>query len=243
MEPLPHEPARPAGPATAQQQQPPPRAFTQGVGTVFQFAGVLLFLGFMFVCCGSSFLSKDVAERKDWAGIGWGEWTDVSDPAHPVARAAYPANRALAVCVAVGTFLGIAVAGLGLGLQAENRAAPAGAIAVTGFAVAFWTVHLVFFVQKLHSPVFSVLASALLLVSAVLAVLAVGAWREMRRDPPPRGHEVLPADYKVPYSHFHQDPPEVRLAQEMEERRQRLLIQQKELEALEERIRRHKNDA
>jgi hypothetical protein len=98
-------------------------------------------------------------------------------------------------------------------------------------------------VQKLHSTVFSLLASALLLVSTTLAALAVGACWEMRRHPPPRGHEVLPADYKVPYSHFHPDPPEVRLAREMDERRQRLLVQQKELEALEERIRRHKNDA
>jgi hypothetical protein len=160
-----------------------------------------------------------------------------------VARAAYPANRAVAVCVAVGTFLGVALAGLGLGLQAQQRAAPGGSIVVTAFAVAFWAVHAVFFVQKLHSPVFSVLASALLLVSGMLGALAVGAWREMRRHPPPRGLEVLPADYKVPYSHFHADPPEVRLAREMEDRRQRLLVQQKELEALEERIRRHKNDA
>src|SRR3954452_1347701 len=89
-------------------QSPPPRAFTQGVGTVFQFTGVLLFVGFMFVCCASSFLSKDVAERKDWTGIGWGQSTDTTDPAHPLPRAAYPANRAVAVCVAVGAFLGIA---------------------------------------------------------------------------------------------------------------------------------------
>ena len=40
----------------------------------------------------------------------------------------------------------------------------------------------------------------------------MAALREMRRDPPPRGMEVLPKDYKVPYSHYHEDPPEVRLA-------------------------------
>ena len=84
-------------PAPAAPGNGPPRAFTQGVGTVFQFAGVLLFVAFLFVCCASSFLSKDVAERKDWEGIGWGQWTDTSDPTHPVQRAAYPANRAVAV--------------------------------------------------------------------------------------------------------------------------------------------------
>ena len=39
----------------------PPRAFTQGVGLVFQWLGVVMFLAFMFVCCSSGLLSKDVA--------------------------------------------------------------------------------------------------------------------------------------------------------------------------------------
>jgi hypothetical protein len=70
-----------------------------------------------------------------------------------------------------------------------------------------------------------------------LLALAVGALREMRRDPPPAGLEVLPKDYKVPYSHYHQDPPEVRLARELEQRRERLAVQQKELEMLEGKLR------
>jgi hypothetical protein len=60
----------------------------------------------------------------------------------------------------------------------------------------------------------------------------------MKSNPPPPGHEILPADYKVPYSHYHVDPPEVRLAAELEQRRQRLAVQQKELEMLEERLKR-----
>ena len=71
-----------------------------------------------------------------------------------------------------------------------------------------------------------------------MLALAVGALREMLGNPPPSGHELLPLDYKVPYSHLHADPPEVRLARELEERRQRLAVQQKELEMLEEKIRR-----
>ena len=58
----------------------------------------------------------------------------------------------------------------------------------------------------------------------------------MRRNPPPAGFEILPADYKVPYSHMHQDPPEVRLARELEQRRQKLEVQQKELEMLEQKL-------
>jgi hypothetical protein len=60
----------------------------------------------------------------------------------------------------------------------------------------------------------------------------------MRRDPPPADMEILPADYKVPYSHYHEDPPEVRLAAELEQRRRRLAVQQKELEMLEEKLKR-----
>ena len=230
-EPLATDPAPDAGP-------PPPRAFTQGVGTVFQFSGVLLFLTLMAVCCGSSFLSKSVAQRKDWEGVGWGRYTDSSDPAKPVVRATYSANRATTLGVTVGCFLGIALAGLGLGLQAQNRAAPAGAVAVAGLGVVFWAVQFVFVVQNLRSVVLGVIAFGLLALFGGLCALAVGAWREMRRDPPPAGLEVLPKDYKVPYSHYHEDPPEVRLARELEQRRERLAVQQKELEMLEGKLRR-----
>jgi hypothetical protein len=60
----------------------------------------------------------------------------------------------------------------------------------------------------------------------------------MRRNPPPPGHEILPPDFKVPYSHLHEDPPEVRLARELDQRREKLAVQQKELEMLEARLRR-----
>jgi hypothetical protein len=62
--------------------------------------------------------------------------------------------------------------------------------------------------------------------------LAIQAFREMRKNPPPAGHDVLPPGYKIPYSHYHADPPEVRLAAELAQRRERLAVQQKELEAL-----------
>ena len=52
----------------------------------------------------------------------------------------------------------------------------------------------------------------------------------------------LPPDYKVPYSHYHPDPPEVRLAAELARRKERLAVQQKELELLEEKLRRRIDD-
>ena len=48
---------------------PPPRAFTQGVGTVFQFAGGILFIALSLTCCGSGLLLKGTAEREDLTRI------------------------------------------------------------------------------------------------------------------------------------------------------------------------------
>jgi hypothetical protein len=210
---------------------PPPRAFTQGVGTVYQFVGVTLFVLSMCVCCGSSLLSKNVAQRSDLAAVGWTiPW--------PGGQALYSAQRAITVSVLLAVFFGIALAGIGLGLQAQSRTAPYGATAVTTFATLFWTVQALFFATTVGSVTATAGTAALAIGFAVLTAFAFAAAREMRRDPPPPQHEVLPADYQVPYSHLHQDPPEVRLARDLEQRRERLAVQQKELEMLEARLRR-----
>lgn len=220
-------PAEPSSTTT----MPPPRAFTQGVGTVYQFVGVTLFILSMVVCCGSSLLSKNVAERSDLMTIGW------TIPL-PGGDAFYSAQRAVTVSVLLAVFFGIALAGLGLGLQAQGRKAPYGAITVTLFATVFWTIQAWFFAQTLRSPPFALGMASLAIGFAILTAFAFAAAREMRSNPPPPDHEVLPLDYKVPYSHLHQDPPEVRLARDLEQRRERLAVQQKELEMLEQRLRR-----
>jgi hypothetical protein len=212
----------------------PPRAFTQGVGTVFQVTGSTLFLILATVCCGSSLLSKNTAERHDLTEIGWG--------AASGGGVAYSAQRAISVCMFVGVGLGIAVASVGLGLQATRRSAVVGGVIVAGFGLVFWVVHALFAAQVLRSILLSVIAGALVVVFGVLFALAVAALREMRREPPPAGHEVLPEGYKVPYSWYHDDPPEVRLAAELEQRRQRLAVQQKELEMLEERLKKRREE-
>jgi hypothetical protein len=191
---------------------------------------VLLFLGMTFVCCGSGLLSKEWATQAEFSRVGWGDTTGDG--------AGYSAQRAITICVFCGVFFGIALAGLGLGLQAESPAAATGAVATTAAGAVFWLVHAVFAVQHLGSISLIVLAAGLTIVFGILLMLALGAWREMRRDPPPPGHEILPADYKIPYSHYHPDPPEVRLAAELAQRRERLAVQQKELEMLEEKLRR-----
>jgi hypothetical protein len=217
---------------TSPTQPPTPRAFTQGVGTIFQWLGVPLFLLMMFVCCSSSLLSKDTATKSDLRTIGWHLRTDVAD--HPT----YSAQFATTLTVTLGVFFGMALASIGLGLQAQNPRTPIFAILLTAIATSFWIVQTIFFATILHSILLTAGCAILALLFAACLMLAVGAARQMWRDPPPRGIERLPEDYKVPYSHLHQDPPDVRLAAELEQRRNRLEVQQKELEALEERIKR-----
>jgi len=205
---------------------PPPRAFTQGLGLVFQIVGCTLFLLFMFVCCGSTLLNKDFATHSNLTRIAW----------H-----GYSAQRALTISLFGGVFFGLALAGIGLGMQAEHRAATVFAVLLTGFATGFWLVHLLVASLGAQSVLFSTIALVLMISFAFLFVLAVAAALECRRNPPEPGHEVLPAGYQVPYSHLHQEPPEIRFAAELEQRRQRLAVQQKELEALEQRLK-HKFD-
>ena len=222
----------PSAPQPTPPGEPPPRAFTQGVGTVFQVAGVTLFVVMMSVCCLSSLLSKDFAARAERTQVGWRLPGD--RPESP----SYSYARAMTLSVVLGVFFGMAMAGVGLGLQAQRRASPWVGAIVTGFGTAFWIAQAAFAVHPLRSVVLTGAAMLLAAMFAAMFALAVGAVREMRTNPPAAGHEVLPADYKVPYSHMHQDPPEVRLARELEQRRERLAVQQKELEMLEEKLRR-----
>jgi hypothetical protein len=210
-------------------QPPPPRAFTQGVGTVFQFTGVILFLTLMFVCCSSGLLSPATAVRHDLAGVGWGRANGL---------AAYSVPRAMTIALTVGIFCGISMAGLGLGLQATHRHTPLSAVLLTASAAIFYLIHAVFFATTLHSWLLTSACAAMSILFTGLALLAAAAWRDMKANPLPKDFEVLPADYQVPYSHLHADPPEVRIARELEQRKQRLAVQQKELELLEEKLKR-----
>jgi len=194
----------------------PPRAFTQGAGTIFQFVGVTVFLGFLFTCCLSGLLSKEAATRSDLTEMSWGGYT---------------AQRAVSICMVGGVTFGLALAGTGLGLQAQRRLAPLLAVAACGTALGFWTVHAIFFILATGSIVLSSIAIVMSIVALALLALAIVSLREMHRNPPPIGQENLP------YSHLHADPPELRLARELEQRRRRLDLERKELEALEEKLR------
>ncbi|HEV2295317.1 MAG TPA: hypothetical protein VGR35_15805 [Tepidisphaeraceae bacterium] len=191
---------------------------------------MLLFIATSFTCCGSGLLSREWATQPQFAAEG----LRLSPGEPPV----YSVGQAITICLFCGVFFGIACAALGLGLQAENRRAPMGALIVTGVAAIFFVAHGWFAAVYIDSALLVVMLIGAAIAFLSLFALAVTAAREMRRNPPPPRHEVLPADYKIPYSHYHIDPPEVRLAAELEQRRQRLAVQQKELEMLEERLKR-----
>jgi hypothetical protein len=209
---------------------PPPRAFSQGVGLLFQIVGGTLFLVSFFTCCGSSLLSKDTATRNDLTRIGWHFSGDAPD------QPSYSAQKALTIGLFAAVFFGLAMAGIGLGLQADHARAAVYAVVVTSIATVFWLVQTIFAFTAVGSWLFGSIALALGVIFCVACIFAVHAFREMRRNPPPSGHELLPPGYKIPYSHYHPDPPEVRMAAELEQRRQRLAVQQKELEMLEEKL-------
>src|SRR5437763_10657591 len=107
-----------------EQPTPPPFAFTQGVGTVFQFVGVGLFLISMFICCCTSLLSKDAATHSGLTSVGWHRAIDPPD------QPFYSAQRALTITLPASLVFGMALAALGLGLQAANRTAPGIAMVV-----------------------------------------------------------------------------------------------------------------
>lgn len=211
------EPTEPAS-----ESSPPPRAFGQGVGTIFQVVGVMMFIASMFVGCASAFISKDIATKTSLVNVGWRH---------------YSAQMAITDSLIASVFFGIALATLGLGLQAQNRRTPLLAVIVALLGMAFWLVQLALFVD-VHLLLMSVISAVLCVLFVVLLGFALGAWMEMRRNPTPARFEILPADYKVPYSHMHEDPPEVRLERELQARKERLAVQQKELQLLEEKLRR-----
>ena len=75
-------------------------AFAQGVGMVFQFVGVILFLAMGFTCCGSGLLSREWATRDELSRIGW----QLGAPTRE--KPAYSAQRAITLSV----FCGVSIA-------------------------------------------------------------------------------------------------------------------------------------
>lgn len=159
--------------AQSPQSPPPPHAFAQGVGTVFQFVGVTLFVLSMLVCCGTSLISKDAATHTGLTTVGWHRAG--SPPDQPF----YSAQRALTISLPAALCYGLALAALGLGLQSESPAAPLSAFAVNVFAALAWIVQSAFFIS-IRWIWMSILCTAMLMIALVLLLLSTIAIRDMR---------------------------------------------------------------
>ena len=151
----------------------PPYAFTQGVGTVFQFVGVTLFLISFFICCCSSLLGKDTATHSGLTNIGWHRAGDPAD------QPSYSAQRALTITLPASLCYGMALAALGLGLQGLNKAAATGAVFVNVFSLVVWLVQLVFFASIWWIGM-SILCTLLVMLAILMLIFSIGAWKELK---------------------------------------------------------------
>lgn len=202
-----------------------PRALAQGTGLVLQGLGGVLFLTTCCVC--------------GTTGV-WDPIPPVSviEQQSPVAGWADDPGRAglmlLIVSCSVG---GLALAGFGLGLQSDRRGAATGALVSIGLFIAtmtlagagIWTGDAAFVTRLWHGGLSLILLATL--------VLVVAAWRQVRANPPPPNVSDIPPGTKIPYSLYHDDPPDVRLARELADRRARLDAERLELDRLEQELR------
>lgn len=220
---------------------PPPRAFAQGTGVVLQTVGMVLFLSTCCVCS-TSFLWDPVlppAEAIEQAarrrapeqGAGWRLSRLVADPG----------RTSLMLVVMSMTIGGLALASLGLGLQADRRHAAAGAVAC---------VLVLIVVLALAAPGLwrhggwpaRIWHAILFLAMAVLLPMVAAALRQVRRHPPPTDVDVVPPGTKIPYSFYHDDPPEVRLARDIAARKAKLEAEQAELRKMEDELRKSRQE-
>ncbi len=207
------------------------RGTAKAAGTVLQTVGMLLFLS---SCCVCSFagkwegwqLSDDVAgDMAKVKGLGdyfrqenWGKVGMMLSVMFPMAG-------------------GFAMATFGLGLQADRKRAGMGAL-VTCLACAVIVLvgGLGIWMDDegaIWPRIWHVIVSGVMWLTVGLSVVA---YRDVRANPPADGVEILPRDYKVPYSMYHDDPPEVRLANEIAGRKANLEAQMREIEGLEKKL-------
>lgn len=210
---------------------PPPRAFAQGVGLLMQTVGVILFLSTCCVCS-TSFL---------WDPIQTPDPNDIIEQQTPAQRVGAmfdkPGKAGLMLTIVSMTVGGLALASLGLGLQSDHRHAATASVIATATLVAvlatagagLWSGE-----SAAGTRIWHAVLSAIML--AMLG-FTVAAWREVRRNPPPTDVMTIPPGTKIPYSMYHDDPPEVRLANEIANRRARLDAERAELDRMERELR------
>lgn len=228
--------SQPAPPAPA--TPPPPRAFAQGTGIVLQTIGMLFFLSSCCVCSLSSWWQpmQDRGQALEHYQSGRPIGGSLSDLAERPVEAGY------AITVFFGTVGGLGMAVFGLGLQAERRRAGIAAFITT----AALAIILLFSGALLWYGGATWLARALhALLTLIVLILNGFTWHAMRQvlaDPPPADIDIVPPGTKIPYSFYHDDPPEVRLAKELANRRAKLDADRRELDRMQRELDDRQND-
>ena len=206
-----------------------PRAFAQGTGVVLQTVGMILFLSTCCVCSLTSLWDPGASRGETVENFRRGGPGLVTLRTLPQT----PAQTGYMLLVMFTTVGGLALASFGLGLQAERRRSAWGALATTGVmlasllagGVALWAGGAPWAVRAWHA--------GLLLVVAALAGFCAAALRQVMADPPPPDVDVVPPGAKIPYSFYHDDPPEVRLARDLAARRAKLDAERDEIDRME----------
>jgi hypothetical protein len=171
-------------------------------------------------------------------------WDPIQSPSQAIEQSAAapstmlddPGRTGHALTIMVATVGGLALAGFGLGLQSDHRRAGAGAVIsclamllVLKFAgIGLWMGDATWAVRIWHI--------VLTIITLIAGGFSLVAWRQVRRQPPPTDVDIVPPGTKIPYSFYHDDPPEVRLQKELDDRRARLEQEQRELDEMQKKL-------
>jgi hypothetical protein len=217
----------------------PPRAFAQGTGLLLQFVGFTLFLSSCCICA-STGLWEPVADT--------GEITEaLRTQDHVVVSFSTmfdnPKLLGYTLTAFFSTVGGLALASFGLGMQTDRKWAAAGAsvssvtlvLILLAAGVALWLGEGGWVYRGWHF--------VLLIVMLLAAAFSIAAWREVRRQPPPSDIDIVKPGVKIPYNFYHDDPPDVRLAKELANRRAQLEAEQADLERMEQALKQRQDDA
>jgi len=239
-QPPPPSPRRTAGtlsPDTG--KAPPPRAFAQGTGILLQTTGMILFFSTCCICSLTGMWDPVLPRHEVFEQLQQKQPIGVT----LVDLLQQPAKAGVMLMAMFMTVGGLAMAGFGLGLQAERPRSAQAAVTthilmlaiLIAAGIGIWTGQASWATRIWHA--------ILIVVVVVQTGFTWVALKQMLAHPPPPGAEIIPKGYKIPYNFYHDDPPEVRLEKELANRRARLEAEQRELEQLEREFQQQKRDS
>ena len=178
--------------------KPPPRAFAQGTGVLFQVIGFIMFLTSCCVC--SSIGSWEIPSR----GATIENLVKNEEGVITLSKMFdHPGATGIMLTAMFATVGGLTLTVFGLGLQSDKPKAAWGALITTvglslvlGLAAVCLWIDEVGFSAKLMNHL-------LLLTTLFMAGFSIAALKDVRKTPPPPGMDILPADFEIPKSSHH----------------------------------------